>query len=97
MTKKQLRNLGSITAIILTSIMTSPAFAGGVSAEGSLTYLKTWLYILGPVVFVIGLMCVGIAYSKGWVRKEQLGQYAIGLVIFGPASEIVGLVLPSAN
>jgi hypothetical protein len=74
-------------------LITTFAYADGVTPQQSFGSLKTWLMGWIPAAATVVLMVIGALYAKSMVRKDTFVDFAVGLIFIGSASEIVGMFL----
>lgn len=81
---------------ILAMVMAHPAFAlsGGLGqASSTFTQIKTYLWVIIPIVCVIAGGILGVLYSLDIIRKDTFYQWCGGVVIAGiVAGGLVDLV-----
>lgn len=88
---KKIKALWQKVMIASLMVMASPAFAAVNRSTSGLNSIKTWLDTIVPIVAGMGIVVAGVAYSLGWIGKQAIQQWLIGLCIAGAGSWIVSL------
>lgn len=83
----------AILLLILSVIGRAEAAGGGLSkVTSTFTNVESWLTTFVPIAATVALIFLAIGYLMQFVHKETFGHWAIGLIVAGSASEIVGMV-----
>lgn len=90
---KPLGDLGLTSIIVSLSPAIASANAGLAKAKTTLESFQTELLSVIPVLAVIALIALGIAYATNFVEKGTFARWAIGLVIVGSAVPITNMLI----
>ena len=92
--KKVAKRLGAFSLISMMSLSPTIAFSAGLAkAKTTLESLKAELLSVMPVMAVIALIILGIAYATNFVEKGTFARWAIGIIIIGSAGQITSMLI----
>ncbi|RYE20005.1 MAG: conjugal transfer protein [Sphingobacteriaceae bacterium] len=84
----------NIILIFIWIFSSSTALSAGLDrAKTKLENFKSELVTITPVVAIITLIILGIAYAFNFVEKETLFKWGIGIIIAGSAGPITNMFL----
>ncbi len=91
-------NPGSILmAAGVAATLATPAHAQGLStAKSTLEKIKTEILGVVPILAVIALILIGLAYAFKLAEKEVLVRWTAGVIIVGAASGIVDMLVKTS-
>ena len=83
------------TILFLSSwFFSSVAKAAGLEkAKTTLETFKSELMSITPVIAIIGLILLGIAYATNFVEKDTFFRWGVGILIVGSAAQITSMLL----
>ncbi|WP_375648383.1 VirB2 family type IV secretion system major pilin TrwL [Bartonella sp. MU70NMGDW] len=84
----------TISAAITTFFMSNSVYAQAklTNADTALKALQTDLKLLIPIAAAVILLCLAIGYAGRYIGKDTFVRWAIGVVIAGSATELVGML-----
>ncbi|WP_375620005.1 VirB2 family type IV secretion system major pilin TrwL [Bartonella sp. TS25HLJMH] len=84
----------TIAAAITTFFMSNSVYAQATltNADTALKALQTDLKLLIPIAAAVILLCLAIGYAGRYIGKDTFVRWAIGVVIAGSATELVGML-----
>ncbi|WP_193061067.1 TrbC/VirB2 family protein [Halomonas sp. 3A7M] len=83
----------TLTFAVLALLMASPAFAQVDTASSGLGALETWITTWIPLAATLAVIVIGLGLCFGMGRMDIALRVALGLIIIGSASYIVGLFI----
>jgi type IV secretory pathway VirB2 component (pilin) len=93
MRKMTMKAEAKLAAVALAMLAGSPAHAGGLSrATSVVNELTSDVRTMIPLVAVVILLCLGIAWGARWIRFVTLLQFGAGVILAGSAAEVVSML-----
>ncbi len=79
--------------MMITSLISHPVLAAGGVDTGltTVTAIKDWINTWVPIVAVIAIIAIGIAWTIGLIQAGTAIKTAFGVVIVGSATYLVSL------
>jgi type IV secretory pathway VirB2 component (pilin) len=82
-----------LAAVAVAMLAATPAQAGGLSrATSVVNELTSDVRTVIPLLAVVILLCLGVAWGAKWIRFVTLLQFGAGVILAGSAAEIVSML-----